>query len=336
MNNHFSKRISLLFVIILTVHSGNAQQTAESFVLETKYLLYLPDEYATDTSQKWPLMIFLHGSGESGTDLDKVKVHGPPRLIGKGQKFPFIVVSPQAPPGAGWKVEILKSMLDDLKRKYRVDNDRVYLTGLSMGGYGTWNFSTKYPDEFAAIAPICGGGDPQAVWKLRYMPVWCFHGAKDDAVLPVESQKMIDALKKYNSNVRFTLYPDANHNSWDTTYNNDSLYAWLLAQKKFRHQPVVVKQQTLKEYEGVYVGERNKDTLTIVLENEKLVAKPGRNSIELKAASDTSFFWDDNSIDEVRFIRNSKKAVTGFMLLVDEQLSFRKLAKKPVQRRTGS
>jgi dienelactone hydrolase len=331
MKNSF-KRILLVAMVVFTILFGNAQQTRESFVLETKYLLYLPDGYAADTSQKWPLLIFLHGSGESGTDLDSVKVHGPPKLVEKGKKFSFIVASPQAPPRTGWRVEILKSMLDDLKKKYRVDADRVYLTGLSMGGYGTWNLSTKYPNEFAAIAPICGGGDPREVWKLRYMPVWCFHGAKDDVVPPAASQEMIDGLKKYNSNVRFTLYPDANHNSWDTTYNNDSLYTWLLAQKKFRHQPVAVKQKTLKEYEGVYVGDVNKDTVRIVLENEKLVAILRRDSIALKAASDTSFFWDDNSIDEVRFIRNSKKAVTGFMLLVDEQLSFRKLAKKPVQR----
>ena len=137
------KKMILICFLVVSISSAKAQQTAEAFVLETKYLLYLPEGYANDTIQKWPLLIFLHGSGESGADLEKVKVHGPPKLIEQGKKFPFIVVSPQAPPQTGWKVEVLKSMLDDLKKKYQVDRDRVYLTGLSMGGFGTWNFSFK-------------------------------------------------------------------------------------------------------------------------------------------------------------------------------------------------
>ena len=319
---HFRKGILLLLLSVL-FHFAKAQQTAEKFVMETQYLLYLPDGYLNDTIKKWPLLIFLHGSGESGTELNKVKVHGPPKLIEQGKKFPFIVVSPQAPPNTGWKAEILKGMLDDLKRKYRVDNDRVYLTGLSMGGFGTWDLSQKFPDEFAAIAPICGGGDDSRVWKLRHMPVWCFHGAKDDVVLPAQSQKMVDALKKYNSNVRFTLYPDANHNSWDLSYDNDSLYTWLLTQKKFRHQPIPMPQQSLKEFEGVYLAKA--DSIKIVVENGKLMAKPGKNSIEIKPSSATHFFWDDNSIDEVQFTRNKKGAVDGFILMTNEMTTFKKL-----------
>jgi len=323
MNTFFSKKGILLLLISTCFHFVNAQQTAEKFVQETQYLLYLPDGYINDTIKKWPLLIFLHGSGESGTELNKVKVHVPPKLIEQGKKFPFIVVSPQAPPNTGWKAEILKGVLDDLKRKYRVDNDRVYLTGLSMGGFGTWDLSQKYPDEFAAIAPICGGGDDNRIWKLRHMPVWCFHGAKDDVVLPAQSQKMVDALKKYNSNVRFTLYPDANHNSWEVTYNNDSLYTWLLEQKKFRHQPITIPPQSLKGYEGMYVNKT--DSLRIVVENGKLMAKPGKNSIEIKPSSETIFFWDENSVDEVQFTRNKKGAVNGFILMTNEMTTFKKL-----------
>ncbi|MFC0771780.1 carboxylesterase family protein [Terrimonas alba] len=317
-----------ILVAILFVVSGfiaKAQQTAEKFVLETQYLLYLPEQYAADTATKWPLLIFLHGSGESGADLNKVKVHGPPKLIEQGRKFPFIVVSPQAPPQTGWRAEVLKGMLDDLKKKYRVDNDRVYLTGLSMGGYGTWNLAEKYPEEFAAIAPICGGGDAEQVWKLRHMPVWCFHGAKDDVVPLSASQTMVDALKKYNSDVRFTLYPDVNHNSWEVTYNNDSLYRWLVAQKRFRFKPVALPQSLLKEYEGIYVNNVNKDTVKMVVENEKLVAKPGENSIELKSSANNNFYWDDNSIDEVRFTRTNNDVVGGFILLAGEKVEFRRL-----------
>ena len=133
-----------MLLLSVSFNFAKAQQTAEKFVQETQYLLYLPDGYLNDTIKKWPLLIFLHGSGESGIELNKVKVNGPPELIEQGKKFPFIVVSPQAPPNTGWKAEVLKGMLDDLKRKYRVDKDRVYLTGLSMGGFGTWDFLKNF------------------------------------------------------------------------------------------------------------------------------------------------------------------------------------------------
>jgi dienelactone hydrolase len=320
----YIKRKLAWFLFCLFPVCAWAQQTAERYIQETQYLLYLPDGYAADTAKKWPLLIFLHGSGESGVDLEKVKVHGPPKLIEEGKKFQFIVVSPQAPPQTGWQAEVLKGMLDDLKKKYRVDNDRVYLTGLSMGGYGTWNLSEKYPGEFAAIAPICGGGDVGEVWKLRHMPVWCFHGAKDDVVLPAASQKMVDALRKYNSNVKFTLYPDANHNSWEVTYNNDSLYQWLLAQKKFRYQQIKLQPTELKRYEGVYVNPES-DTVKMILKDDKLFALPGRDSIELKPSSATNFFINENMAVEVDFFSDKNGSAGGFTLLADEKVMFKKV-----------
>ena len=332
---HCFKTSILVLLLLISFHWAKTQQTAEKVILEMQYLLYLPEEYAGDTSKKWPLLIFLHGSGESGEDVNKVKVHGPPKLVEQGRKFPFIVVSPQAPPRAGWRPDIFKVMLDDLKKKYRVDHDRVYLTGLSMGGFGTWNISEKYPDDFAAIAPVCGGGDETRVWRLRHMPVWCFHGAKDDVVLPAQSERMVNGVKQFNDNVRYTLYPDANHNSWDTTYNNDSLYSWLLSQKKFRHKPIVLSEQKLKKYEGVYTN--NKDTFKIEMENGKLMVKPGGGSIEIKPSSDKSFFWDDNSVDEVWFLFDKKGAVTGFTLLADVKIDFKKMQPKsrPSKQKSG-
>jgi len=326
MIKQFIKGICWIVLALLPVYS-KAQQTAQKYVQETQYLLYLPDGYANDTTTKWPLLIFLHGSGESGTDLAKVKVHGPPKLIEQGKKFPFIVVSPQAPPQTGWQVEVIKGMLTDLKKKYRVDNDRVYLTGLSMGGFGTWNMAEKFPDEFAAIAPICGGGDADKIWQLRHMPVWCFHGAKDDVVPPSSSIKMVDSLKKYNANVKFTLYPEANHNSWEVTYNNDSLYSWLLEQKKFRYQQVTMDSVVLKKYEGNYVNPQN-DTVQITMENNRLFAKPRNQSIELKPSSATNFFINENSIVEISFSGVKKGMVDGFTLFADDKVWFRKIAKK--------
>lgn len=322
------KKIILLVVIVFVTLSGNAQQTAQKFIQETQYLLYLPDGYKNDTTTQWPLMLFLHGSGESGVDLEKIKVHGPPKLIEVGKKFPFIIISPQAPPQTGWRAEILKGLLDDIKKKYRVDNDRVYLTGLSMGGFGTWDLAEKYPDDFAAIAPICGGGDTSKIWKLRHMPVWCFHGAKDDIVPLAASQRMVNALKAYNPHVKFTIYPEANHNSWEVTYNNDSLYTWLLSQKKFTQTAIAVDEKLLKVYEGIYVS-ANSDSLRLVVENGRLIAKPRNGSIELKPSSDSDFFWNERSVEELHFVRDNKKVIKGFIVFSGEKEELKKVGNLP-------
>lgn len=305
-----------------------AQQTEEKLVQETKYLLYLPEKYKDDTTRRWPLVIFLHGSGESGDDLNKVKVHGPPKLVEAGRQFPFILVSPQAPPRTGWQVDVLKALLNDFKRKYKVDADRVYMTGLSMGGFGTWNYAEKYPSDLAAIAPVCGGGDTEKAWTLRYMPVWCFHGAKDDVVLPAASINMIDAVRKYNKTgeVKFTLYPDANHNSWDVTYNNDSLYQWLLSKRRFRFSPVAVPDATLKLYTGQYADPKS-DTVTLITENGRLLIKDANNKVVLKATSPANFYWQDDAIDEIEFSKNPDGTVSGFSLLAGERKFFRRVRK---------
>lgn len=200
------------------------------------YLLYLPDAYPTST-QKWPLMLFLHGAGERGSDLQKVTVHGPPKLIASaGKQFPFIIVSPQCPAYEFWSnghmLETLNALLDDIIARYRVDMDRIYVTGLSMGGYGTWHLALAYPERFAAIAPICGKGDPARAARLKNVPVWAFHGARDDMVPLAGSADMVDALKKAGGDVRFTIYPEAGHDAWTETYNNPKLYEWLLQHKR--------------------------------------------------------------------------------------------------------
>ena len=196
--------------------------------LKADYLLYLPKDYGKEAGKKWPLMFFLHGSGESGDDIEKVKAHGPPKLIAAGKEFPFIVVSPQSP-GGGWNVEVLNGLLDDILKTYTVDTDRIYLTGLSMGGYGTWAWALDSPKRFAAIAPICGGGTPRRARALKEMPIWVFHGAKDPTVPVKESEAMVEALKSAGaSEVKFTVYPDAGHDAWTATYDNPELYEWLL------------------------------------------------------------------------------------------------------------
>jgi predicted peptidase len=194
------------------------------------YLLYLPKDYAGKPA--WPLMLFLHGAGERGDNLDVVKVHGPPKLIAAGKEFPFIVVSPQCPKGRWWNAFELAALLDEISEKYKVDQDRIYVTGLSMGGFGTWSLAAYQPKRFAAIMPICGGGDAIVTKLFKTVPAWVFHGAKD-SVVPVErSEVMVDALEKAAGTVKFTVYPEAGHDAWTETYANPEVYQWLLQQKR--------------------------------------------------------------------------------------------------------
>ena len=157
------------------------------------YLLYLPEGYGAEPDRRWPLILFLHGRGESGSNLDRVKRHGLARRLDEGLELPAIVVSPQCPAGGWWTTDVLSALLDEVSEQYAVDADRVYVTGLSMGGYGTWALARRYPDRFAAIAPVCGGGDPARACTIRHVPVWAFHGAKDDVVAFEKSEEMVAA-----------------------------------------------------------------------------------------------------------------------------------------------
>jgi len=203
--------------------------------LETNYLLYLPEEYKT-SAKEWPLILFLHGAGERGNNLEKVKVWGPPKIVEKDKNFPFIVISPQCPEGDWWtsfhQLEVLNTLVDNVVKNYNVDKSRIYLTGLSMGGYGTWALACEFPDKFAAIAPICGGGEPRVTRKIKHIPTWVFHGKLDNVVPLQESENMVSALKKYGGNVKLTIYPEANHNSWSKAYNESGLFEWFLEHKK--------------------------------------------------------------------------------------------------------
>ncbi len=226
------------------------------------YLLYLPPGYDAKTAKKWPLILFLHGAGERGTNLAQVSVHGPAKLVKKNPPVPkteseearknreaatkllrenFIVVSPQCPVGERWDAEALLALLDSVLASHKVDAGRVYLTGLSMGGYGSWALLAQAPERFAAIAPICGGGSSIGILlpgsgkaaALKSLPVWAFHGAKDSVVVLAESERMVAAIRKAGvKDVQLTVYPEANHDSWTATYNNPKLYEWFLSHER--------------------------------------------------------------------------------------------------------
>lgn len=224
-----------------TVQKAKAFKAKITGTVSANYLLFLPKDYDAKARKRWPLMLFLHGAGERGTNIWKVAVHGPPKIVKTRPDLPFIVVSPQCPAGQRWDNNVLLALLDKVIAGYKVDTNRVYLTGLSMGGYGTWSLGIAYPEKFAAIAPICGGGETIDVLlanrtkaaALKSLGVWAFHGAKDPVVKLAESERMVEALKSARCpDVKLTVYPEAQHDSWTETYNNPQLYDWFLEHER--------------------------------------------------------------------------------------------------------
>ena len=197
------------------------------------FLLYLPADFDPQARKKYPLLIFMHGSGESGHDLGRLKGQGPPMIVETRKDFPFIVVSPQAPEHyAGFDPAMLNAMLDELIERLPIDVDRVYLTGLSMGGEWSYGWASMNPERFAAIAPISGAWDTDTACALKNVPVWAFHGANDDIVPTADDQAMTEAINKCGGNARITIYPDVGHGAWIPAYADPRLYEWLLERRR--------------------------------------------------------------------------------------------------------
>ena len=203
-----------------------------------RYLLWLPSGYDDAPSRRWPLVLFLHGRGERGDDLSLVAREGLARRLAEGFDLPVIVAAPQCPSGSDWTLhdDALLALLDDLVSRLAVDRRRVYLTGLSMGGRGAWRLAATHPERFAALVPICarrpdGVRDREDARPLVGLPTWVFHGARDRVVPIEESDAMVDALRGHGADVRYTVYPDAGHDSWTQAYAEDELYSWMFARR---------------------------------------------------------------------------------------------------------
>ena len=224
--------VLLIRLPLQAAEPGKQQAESAGTKPSIHFLLHLPKSYGADKVKKWPVIVFLHGSGERGSDINLVKVHGPPKLVEKDPEFPFIVVSPQCPSGERWTPKILSGMLDEVVAKYSADQTRIYLTGLSMGGSGTWDWAAAEPQRFAALVPICGRGDTRTADTIKHLPMWVFHGAKDSPASVVAAEEIVKAVEKAGGKPKFTVYPDAGHDSWTMTYNNPELYKWLLEQKR--------------------------------------------------------------------------------------------------------
>ena len=199
-----------------------------------QYLLFLPKNYDANAEREWPLLLFLHGAGERGDDINLVAVHGPPKRIAKepgiAEVCPFIVVSPQCHTDRYWSPAQLHLLLDEIEKNHKVDKKRIYVTGLSMGGFGTWMLTADRPERFAAVAPICGGSDTELAEKFVNTPLWAFHGDAD-VLVPVKlTQDMVKAIEDAGGKkVKMTVWPGVNHDSWTQTYENLELYNWFLS-----------------------------------------------------------------------------------------------------------
>ena len=197
------------------------------------YLLYLPKNYDTTGAKKVPMMLFLHGRGESNGPLSLVAKWGPPKYVQAGQDMPFLIVSPQCPKEDYWNSSVqlnrLTELLEEVTSNYSVDEKKSYLTGLSMGGYGSWALSAKYPKKFAAVAPVCGGGEVESAEKIKDIPIWVWHGDQDRAVPFDESVEMVKAIKEAGStSIKFTSLEGIGHNCWSAAYATPQLYQWML------------------------------------------------------------------------------------------------------------
>lgn len=204
---------------------------ADGNEVTTRYWLFLPAKY--DGKEKLPLLLFLHGAGERGDDLEIVKKHGPPKLCTQQPDWPFITVSPQCPKEKRWDAQMMAKLVDHVAETQKADEKRLYVTGLSMGGSGTWALTAAHPNKFAAAVPMCGRGDAASAEKLVSLPIWIFHGAKDTGSPVALSQTMFDAIKAAGGEkIKLTIDPDAGHDCWTKAYADPALYKWLLEQKR--------------------------------------------------------------------------------------------------------
>ena len=226
------------------VKTGQHVYSVRRSLIEANYFLFLPQEYGQDPDRRWPLLLFLHGIAKRGDEPEEMALlltDGPPLIVDQQSDFPFVVLSPQCPSDSFWDQELdrLDLVLDEVEANYAVDPDRIYLTGLSMGGFGAWHYALRHPRRFAALVPIAGGyafdsdETPPDLCDLAGLPHWVFHGARDEAVSPRHSQVMVDALRACGADVRFTLYEDADHaTAWHRAYADPDLYDWLLQHER--------------------------------------------------------------------------------------------------------
>lgn len=212
------------------------------------YFIYLPNSYYNDQKAELPLVVFLHGRGERGNDLNLLKRQALPKYISEeNTDYPFVMIAPQLPENEEeWYTGDLMKLIEEIESDYSIDEDRIYLTGISLGGNGVWKVATDFPDKFAAIVPISGWGDASKICRIKNTNVWAFHGAKDSLILPDRTLEIIDRLQYCNQNTWFTIFPNAKHDAWTDTYKNSKALDWMLQQRKIKNKSGSSKNKKIK------------------------------------------------------------------------------------------
>ncbi|MCK0159275.1 prolyl oligopeptidase family serine peptidase [Allomuricauda sp. F6463D] len=237
MQKRLNQVLIWIFVLLLqacAAQSHLVQDEQETVITENlKYYLYYPEDYF-ETDEEYGLLLFLHGGGEAGKNIDEIKKSGPPKMLVDGTQFPFLILAPQNPYAKKWwNTDAVVQLLDSVTNTNKVDKNRIYVTGLSRGGSASWELATQYPKKFAAMAVVCGMAPlPYAHWIDKDLPIWVFHGDQDQVIGVEQSDKMVDKLREMGHNVRYTKYKDVGHNAWERAYATDSLYTWLADQKR--------------------------------------------------------------------------------------------------------
>ena len=227
MKNYVSMLMAI-FCVLIQLHACKPGKPKQQPKPDYHYLIYIPEGYDSIQQKNWPIIIYLHGKSAGGNNLNKVKRYGIPFFIDRGMKFNAIVVSPQCPSGKNWTTENwFEPFYKELSSKYRIDSTRIYLTGMSMGAFGTWDLGIKYPNRFATLMPLCGGGKPQEVCAIKDVPIWVFHGNQDSIVPIRRSNEMVKALRKCGGNPKYTVLKGKGHDI-HRQYADQGIYDWMM------------------------------------------------------------------------------------------------------------
>ena len=233
MNNKLKYVPLFLLGLFFSVNAQEIKAELKKEIKKEQKISYILD-YPENAKGKVPLMIFLHGSGERGDNLEMVKAHSPFTYKNLFPE-PVAILAPQCLKDVWWDTEAVYYLIKEIQQKYQIDDSRIMLTGLSMGGWGTLKLAMEHPELFSAVVAVCAPVDrlmKVRVSQYKDLPMKLFHGGNDDIVSPMNSIEIYQEIKKVNKNVELTIFPDDNHNSWDSTYSNPKLYEWMLAQKK--------------------------------------------------------------------------------------------------------
>ena len=226
---------------ITEIYQPRTLKSTKSESQELKYRLLIPENYEAAADARFPLVLFLHGAGERGEDNARQLRHAAGEFAKPEhrRKYPCFVAAPQCPSGRWWtdSLDLVAELLTQLQKDYRVDARRIYVTGLSMGGFGTFELATRSPELFAAAAPICGGGDPTRAKSLTELPLWVFHGDADRVVPAGLSRTMVKSIQEAGGMPKFTEYPGVGHDCWTQTYADPAFHEWLFAQQKPENKP---------------------------------------------------------------------------------------------------